>query len=343
MVKIAWSQNQPCFLTPYSHAGKNLGVIDFIRAGNPKGETLLLVPGIPGQIYDFHKVIPLLVRSGFDVLSVSAPGKGHSIIFPEFFNGDDHNELNLYGHFWNWVFKIFEIKKVTVVAFSSGLAEIAQAIALSQKSNLPLNRIISVGGWAPHLVPERISEGLDKNFIDPLLGPLAYKLIRPTPIFKNQIQRAFYQYNKTPRELNQWMEEYLEGFPKAPHPEDPPKIKKKLMEKIAGFCHSIRWQYFINRHIKFYFNKLHLAREKLKGIPHLIIVGDHDKIVREPRAKNGIPYATKLYRSILHLNEVQKPYLNRRFQFHIIKDAGHMIPHENPEQLAQEIENFIHS
>jgi len=104
----------------YFLASTSFGDIDFIRAGDPQGKKILLIPGTPGQVFDFHKLIPLLAKMGFDVLALAPPTKGFSTRKDTF---SFETGLDAYSEFLNSFLNDFGLDNVTLVAFSNGLAE----------------------------------------------------------------------------------------------------------------------------------------------------------------------------------------------------------------------------
>lgn len=78
------SRNDPMFFVTTESSGP----IHFVRAGNPNGKKVLLLPGFPEDVFCFKNVIPPLAAAGLDVLAIDLVGKGQSMRFPKNFQFD---------------------------------------------------------------------------------------------------------------------------------------------------------------------------------------------------------------------------------------------------------------
>jgi len=75
------SKNDPVFFVRTDFSGP----VHFVRAGNPNGKKVLLLPGFPEDVFCFKNIIPTLAAAGMDVLAIDLVGKGQSMGFPKNF------------------------------------------------------------------------------------------------------------------------------------------------------------------------------------------------------------------------------------------------------------------
>mmetsp|Transcript_106187 Transcript_106187/g.342554 ORF Transcript_106187/g.342554 Transcript_106187/m.342554 type:complete len:419 (-) Transcript_106187:80-1336(-) len=59
-------------------AGLCMHYVHAVVGGGRRGVPLLLLHGWPGSFFEFHRLLPLLVEAGFDVVAPSLPGYGFS-------------------------------------------------------------------------------------------------------------------------------------------------------------------------------------------------------------------------------------------------------------------------
>jgi pimeloyl-ACP methyl ester carboxylesterase len=332
------SENGPCF-----QVQTEFGLIDFIRAGNPKGPTILLIPGIPGQSFDYHKVVPLLAQKGFDVLVVSPPGKGFSTCSEKFTpeKTDDKPQdayaqsvfwLDTYADFWQTFLTEMALENVTAVGFSAGFGEISHAISKRGKKNLLITRLVSISGWAPLFLDEKIPDGTDRLFTAPEgAGELAFSVGLMTGQFRKGVKEFFHKLNGKP-ELEPLVDQYMKGIPALPE-------WGKTNPAIGWYCKIATMQYGINDAIEKYSKDPHLNRQDFQEIPLFAIVGENDTIVRSinPEETTAVPYAKRVFAN--YTKKMPAKY-SALCKISIYPDSGHLISYEDAEKLAQDIGRF---
>lgn len=129
------------------------GKIDYVRAGDPEGQTLLLIPGKFGSWFDYHLLIIELAKMGYDVMAVSQPTHGYSQANRARFDFYG-TQPSTYGEFWSYWIRALDLSDVTIVASSFGLGEVVEAVL--EQEDLPITGFVSINGYAPEIHQEMI-------------------------------------------------------------------------------------------------------------------------------------------------------------------------------------------
>jgi len=319
------------------------GTIDYIRTGKRSNQTLLFIPGNPDQNYTFHRLIQFLAPH-FDIVAISPPGKGFSN-YSEAFDF----KLSSYAQFWKIAIRLLNLSRITVVAFSFGLAEILHALLLFGKEELRVEKIISLCGWSPALLPELLPHSLTNIFLGSREGLFFYRRLWNNKFFG--IESTFYKsfHRWIPEgEMFALTQQYFSSWPK--HYEINKPYGKKILK---GICKSVRTQSRLNSSVSEYYEKQKRNLYKLRGIPILAIGASHDKFIRGPQDKKprgrqgvdlrftdkkGLTYTDRLFHALSRATG----YIRANRVVHI-PESGHMVALEAPQEVAGAILQFMRS
>lgn len=127
------------------------GRIDYARAGNPNGPTILYIPGIPGQKYDFGELQMRLAKRGYDVVSLSPTGLGYSTR-----NDNFRFRLDEYAAEYRYVIKALGLHDITLIGNSFGGLTTVHTLTTYGPKDLDVSRLVLFDPVSPGIYPKNL-------------------------------------------------------------------------------------------------------------------------------------------------------------------------------------------
>lgn len=317
--------NKPCFSLPMSQ-----GNINYIRAGNPDGQTILLMPGVPTHIYDFHRLIQALSAKGYDVVAVDPPGVGWST-----YNAANYDfTYNDNAAFWCGVVHRLGLKDVTAVAYSWAMPELSHTLLTYGKDVPSIKRIVSLSGYAPGIVRgHQSNDPIEDLLTNRYIGPSATRAFAGLPfgMTPEQTYEEMFTGVMPQHELDQIAGEWAKVWRRDNH-----LGLFMSAQTTAGINNRWRAHRETMDHSNRYYQMMtpYRATANLAGMPTLVLAGEQDTVIRTD-TETAVQYGERLAEGLRVLTHAPNAT-----NFRALK-TGHGAVLEEAPQIADAIDGFI--